>query len=60
MSHSLTSDVIHQAAKDGNSSILRKATKKELNKAGEDGWTAVHWAAWNGSTESLGIILDKG
>ena len=54
------SDAIQQAAKDGNTAVLKKASKKELNRSGEDGWTAVHWAAWNGHPGSLSIILDKG
>lgn len=54
------SDAIQQAAKDGNIVILKKASKKELNRPGEDGWTAVHWAAWNGHPDCLHIILDKG
>ena len=53
-------DAIHQAAKDGNAAVLKKASKKDLNRPGEDGWTAVHWAAWNGHPGSLHVILDKG
>lgn len=53
-------DAIHQAAKDGNTTVLKKASKKELNRPGEDGWTAVHWAAWSGHPEALRIILEKG
>lgn len=60
MAHTLTADAIHQAAKDGNTAVLKKASKKELNRPGEDGWTAVHWAAWSGHPESLRIIMDKG
>ena len=54
------SDAVHQAAKDGNTAVLKKASKKELNRRGEDGWTAVHWAAWSGHPDALNTILDKG
>jgi hypothetical protein len=54
------SDVVQQAAKDGNAAVLRKASRKELNRREEDGWTAVHWAAWNGNPDPLQVILDKG
>lgn len=54
------SDAVQQAAKDGNIAALKKASKKELNRRGEDGWTAVHWAAWSGHPEALNTILDKG
>ena len=60
MSHPPIPNEIHQAAKDGNAALLKKTSKKDLNRPGEDGWTAVHWAAWNGSPDSLLVILDKG
>ena len=53
-------DAVQQAAKDGNAAVLRKASKKELNRRGEDGWSSVHWAAWSGHTDALQVILDKG
>lgn len=50
----------HQAAKEGNTLLLKKASKKDLNREDEDGWTPVHWAAWNGSVEALKMVLSKG
>ena len=60
MSHTPTPEAIPQAAKEGDVAVLKKSSKKELNKPGEDGWTAVHWAAWNGNAELLQVIMDKG
>lgn len=54
------SSPIHQAAKDGDVSILSKASKKELNTGDDDGWTAVHWCAWAGHPETLEAVLKKG
>lgn len=51
---------IHQAAKDGDVSVLKRAAKKDLNKGDEDGWTAVHWVAWNGNSEALKTVISKG
>lgn len=56
----LASQPFHQAAKDGNVQLLRRASKKELNKQDHTGWTAVHWAAWNGNAELVKAVLDKG
>ena len=60
MSHTPVPDAMAQAAKDGNVAVLKRSSKKDLNRAGEDGWTAVHWAAWNGNSELVQVILDKG
>ena len=54
------STAIHQAAKDGDDTILNKASKKDLNEPDQDGWTSVHWCAWNGHPEPLEIVLKKG
>ncbi len=51
---------IHQAAKEGHVAWLKKASKKDLNKGDGDGWTAMHWGAWNGNTASLQTIIDRG
>lgn len=53
-------DSIHQAAKDGEVSILSKASKKDLNQTDIDGWTSVHWCAWTGHPEPLETVLKKG
>ena len=51
---------IHQAAKEGNVAVLKKASKKDINKADDDGWTVMHWAGWSGNTEALKIAIAKG
>lgn len=51
---------LHQAAKEGNLPFLKKASKRDINKGDKDGWTAVHWAAWNGHPEGLRILIGKG
>ena len=51
---------LHQAAKEGNGPLLKRASKKDINKGDQDGWTAMHWAAWNGSPEGLHILISKG
>ena len=51
---------VHQAAKEGNVSVLKKASKKDLNVPDEEGWTALHWASWNGSIAAIGTIVSKG
>lgn len=51
---------VHQAAKDGEISILSTATKKQLNFTDQDGWSAVHWCAWAGDPGPLEIVLDRG
>lgn len=57
---SLASQPFHQAAKEGNVQLLRRASKKELNKPDNTGWTPMHWAAWNGAAELLKAAIDKG
>ena len=54
------SSPVHQAAKDGDTAVLSKASKKELNLQDGDGWTAVHWCAWSGHPEPLEIVLNRG
>lgn len=51
---------IHQAAKDGNITVLKKTPRKDLNRGDEDGWTAMHWTAWNGNTEALKAVISRG
>ena len=51
---------VHQAAKEGNVSVLKKASKKDLNVPDEEGWTALHWASWNGSIAVIETIVSKG
>ena len=51
---------IHQAAKEGHVAWQKKASKKDLNKGDGDGWSAMHWAAWNGSAATLQTIIDRG
>ena len=58
--HEPAADPTHQAAKDGEISVLSTAAKKQLNLADRDGWTAVHWCAWAGDPGPLGIVLSRG
>ena len=51
---------IHQAAKEGDITVLREASKKELHREDKDGWNPLHWAAWNGNLEAIKTILTKG
>ena len=51
---------VHQAAKEGNLLLLKKASKKDLNVQDEEGWTALHRAAWNGSIVAIDTIVSKG
>ncbi len=51
---------IHQAAKEGHVAWLKKASKKDLNKGDGDGWTAVHYCAWNGNLSCLGVVIERG
>lgn len=60
MSDTPTVFATHQAAKEGNIAVLKKSAKKDLNRRDEDGWTAMHWAAWSGNTEALKTIISKG
>ena len=50
---------IIQAAKGGNISVIKKASKKDLQKYDEDGWCAIHWAAWSGNKDAVYVILNK-
>lgn len=51
---------VHQAAKEGNVAVLKKASKKDLNIPDEEGWTALHWASWNGSTVAIETVISRG
>lgn len=51
---------VHQAAKEGNVLVLKKASKKDLNVPDEEGWTALHWASWNGNVAAIDTIVSKG
>ena len=50
---------IIQHVKAGNVSALKKCNKKDLSKADESGWCAVHWAAWSGNKDAMLAILTK-
>ena len=51
---------IHHAAKEGDITVLKKASKKDLHRGDKDGWIPLHWAAWNGNLEAIKTILTKG
>lgn len=48
-----------QNVKAGNVSALKKCNKKDLSKADESGWCAVHWAVWSGNKDAVLAILGK-
>lgn len=48
-----------QHVKAGNVGALKKCNKKDLSKADESGWCAVHWAAWSGNKDAVLAILSK-
>ena len=50
----------YRAAREGHSDTLRVITKRDANKASEDGMTPVHWAASYGNLEALRILMRKG
>lgn len=51
---------VHQAAKESNLAVLKNASKKDMNVPDEEGWTALHWASWNGNTVAMEVIVSKG
>lgn len=51
---------VHQAAKDADVAVLKKSSKKELQREDLDGWTATHWCAWRGNIEALEVVLSRG
>ncbi|KAF5888228.1 Usher syndrome type-1G protein, partial [Clarias magur] len=53
-------DRYHRAARDGHVTILKEATRKELNAEDEDGMTPVLWAAHHGNLEALRVMLGRG
>ncbi|GAA6066334.1 Usher syndrome type-1G protein homolog, partial [Tachysurus ichikawai] len=50
----------HQAARDGHVTLLKEATRKELNAEDEDGMTPVLLAAHHGNLEALRVMLGRG
>ncbi|KAK2866770.1 hypothetical protein Q7C36_002826 [Tachysurus vachellii] len=50
----------HRAARDGHVTLLKEATRKELNTEDEDGMTPVLWAAHHGNLEALRVMLGRG
>lgn len=50
----------YRASREGHSDTLRIITKRDANKAGDDGMTPVHWAASYGNLEGLRILMRKG
>ncbi|XP_066522259.1 pre-mRNA splicing regulator USH1G-like [Hoplias malabaricus] len=53
-------DKYHRAARDGRLDLLKRATRRELNSADEDGMTPTLWAAHLGHREALSLLLSRG
>jgi Usher syndrome type-1G protein len=49
-----------RAARDGLLEVLKEATKKEINTKDENGMTPVLWAAFEGQTDSLRLLVGRG
>ncbi|KAI5606735.1 Usher syndrome type-1G protein-like [Silurus asotus] len=50
----------HRAARDGHVTLLKEASRKELNAEDEDGMSPVLWAAHHGNLEALRVMLGRG
>ncbi|XP_041474053.1 Usher syndrome type-1G protein homolog [Lytechinus variegatus] len=50
----------HEAAKEGHLDPLREATKRDCNRTDESGRTPTLWAATNGHTDALRLIVSRG
>lgn len=52
--------LFHDAARDGDVALLKKAAKRDVKREDGDGMTALHWVAWHGSVEAADVLLEKG
>ncbi|XP_022092517.1 Usher syndrome type-1G protein homolog [Acanthaster planci] len=50
----------HEAARDGHLDSLRDATRREANKPDDTGRTPTLWAAYQGNTDALRILVSRG
>ena len=49
-----------KAAREGDLTSIKTASRKDINKRDENGMTPVHWAAAYGKIEALRILIGKG
>ncbi|XP_060066633.1 pre-mRNA splicing regulator USH1G-like [Ylistrum balloti] len=56
----MSDGTFHRAARDGYLDPLRRATRKDLNTADEDGMTPTMWAASYGNLAALRMIVGRG
>lgn len=56
----MTSERFHKAARDGALDILKEATKKDCNARDDGGMTPTLWAAFEGHTDALRLLVAKG
>nr|CAB3221831.1 ankyrin repeat and SAM domain-containing protein 4B [Phallusia mammillata] len=53
-------DRFHRAAKDGLLTILKEATKRDLNQVDGDGMTPTLWSAYTGNLSALKLCCSRG
>ena len=52
--------LFHDAARDGDMRLLRKASKRDVKRVDGDGMTPMHWVAWLGKLEAADVLLNAG
>ncbi|XP_071796694.1 pre-mRNA splicing regulator USH1G-like [Asterias amurensis] len=50
----------HEAARDGHLDLLRDATRRDANKPDDFGRTPTLWAAYEGNTDALRLLVSRG
>jgi len=50
----------HQAARDGYLDLLKGSTRRDCDRADEDGMTPTMWASYHGNLEALRLIVSRG
>lgn len=56
----VTSTRFHRAARDGLVDVILEASSKDANQKDELGMSPTLWAAFNGQTHVLRVLLSKG
>ncbi|XP_055637268.1 ankyrin repeat and SAM domain-containing protein 4B-like [Toxorhynchites rutilus septentrionalis] len=57
--HFIKSKRYHKAARDANLAVLKEANRWEANAPDEGGMTPLHWAAHEGHSEAVRILLER-
>ncbi|XP_038048294.1 Usher syndrome type-1G protein homolog [Patiria miniata] len=50
----------HEAAREGHLDLLRDATRRDANKPDDTGRTPTVWAAYEGNTDALRLLVSRG